>query len=71
VLRELKSLTRRKSSNSHSGSNNHNGKTKFHSYHHHHHPHSTISEDNNEKQGKNDTVMTCSLKLTFPRQLLD
>lgn len=70
VLRELKSLTRRKSSNSHSGSNNHNGKTKFHSYHHHH-PHSTISEDNNEKQGKNDTVMICSLKLTFPRQLLD
>ncbi|CAO3626743.1 unnamed protein product [Mucor fragilis] len=41
VLRELVSLTRRKSSNSH-------GQAKFHSYHQH--QHSTISEDNNEKQ---------------------
>lgn len=57
VLRELVSLTRRKSSNSH-------GQAKFHSYHQH--QHSTISEDNNEKQGKFAVIANTLYKLTSP-----
>ncbi|KAF1799089.1 hypothetical protein FB192DRAFT_1394810 [Mucor lusitanicus] len=55
VLRELVSLTRRKSSNSH----NHQGQAKFYSCHQH--QHSTISEDNNEKQDNGLTESNTSI----------
>ncbi|GAN02316.1 DNA helicase [Mucor ambiguus] len=62
VLRELVSLTRRKSSNSHSGSNKNHVQTKFYSYHQQ--QHSTISEDSNEKQDNCLTDSTTSIVKT-------